>query len=289
MRPLTAYLLVFHGSFDPRSQRITSDLAHLLAQRIQYTKVEGSENAEIFGQTRSLFPTSTASASTDRDSITDPIPQPLVGTAALECASLPLHQQIQEFGQTLLTQFRGSGNELANGSVQIFILPLFLLAGVHVMEDIPAQVALAQRSLTPAIRLVIKPHLGSHPGLRRLITERMAKLPVEAWVLLSHGSRRPGANRAVEALADQLGALVAYWSVAPDLESRLSELADLGFRKVGVLPYFLFRGPTTDAIAKTVEQLSRKFPNLNLRLTDPLEASSELTDLLLNLAEDERI
>jgi sirohydrochlorin ferrochelatase len=194
-----------------------------------------------------------------------------------------LHQQMQQFGNTFLEQL---ADGLAQQPAQIAVMPLFLLAGVHVTQDIPAEVALAQRSLPADLRFVVKPHLGSHPGLRRLITEQMAALPIETWVLLAHGSRRPQANQAVETLAEHLGAIAAYWAVSPNLESRLLELAQLGYRKIGILPYFLFRGRTTDAIACMVEQLSHQFSTLHLTLIDPLDASSELADLLINLAQD---
>ncbi len=206
---------------------------------------------------------------------------PLVDIAALEGDVLPLHKQIMQWGQTLQSA-------LVNGGIpelkRLVVLPLFLLPGVHVMEDIPAEVALAQQLLGESVSLEITPHLGSHPGFYRLIAERMSPLPVEAWILLAHGSRRPTANHPIEALAERLGAITAYWSMRPDLESRLQELNDLGLKKIAILPYFLFSGTITDAIAQTVDRLSHQFPTLDLHLVPPLEAHPELADLLVDLA-----
>lgn len=200
-----------------------------------------------------------------------------VKTACLECGPVPLHQQIEQFGRALQTS-------TGNRSHRLLLLPLFLLAGVHVMEDIPAEVALAQQALGEDVVIQVCSHLGSHPGLVRLITERIAKLPIEAWILLSHGSSKAGANEAIEAFADRLGAITAYWSTAPNLETRLQELIQLGFRRLAILPFFLFSGKTTDAISQTVQQLSQQFPALDLQLTGPLEASAEIADLLVDLA-----
>jgi sirohydrochlorin ferrochelatase len=285
LQPFAAYFLVFHGSPDPRPQATASQLAHFFAERVQHSSPTGETAALLFGQASSPLALASVSSTQAFSDSSLTIQKPLVGIASLECTPLPLHQQMNQFGNTLLEKL---GNEQAQQAASIAVLPLFLLAGVHVTQDIPAEVALAERSLPPNLRFVIKPHLGSHVGLRRLITERMATLPIEAWVLLAHGSRRSQANQAVEALAEHLGALAAYWAVPPDLESRLSELAQLGYRSIGILPYFLFRGRTTDAIARTVKQLSHKFPTLHLTLTDPIDASSELADLLVDLTQDRK-
>lgn len=206
--------------------------------------------------------------------------QPLVGTAYLECGPLPLHKQLELFCQ----QLQASNEATAVQPHHLVVLPLFLLPGVHVMEDIPREIALAQNAVDTSVAIDLRPHLGSHPGLQRLVTERMATLPVEAWILLAHGSRRPNANRPIEMLADRLGAVTAYWSVAPSLETRLQEMAQLGLKRIAILPYFLFAGGITDAIAQTVTALAPQFPTLELQLTPPLEASPALADLLVDLA-----
>lgn len=206
---------------------------------------------------------------------------PIVSTAYLECGPLSLHQQIEQLGQQLQL-LEGSGS---SGCFKLRVLPLFLLPGVHVMEDIPAEVAIAQQALGTTVQVEICPYLGAHPRLRRVLTERMSPLPVEAWILLAHGSRRPNANQPIEALAEHLGAIPAYWSVSPGLESRLQELQHLGLRNIAILPYFLFPGATTDAIGQVVAQFSQQFPSLKLHLAKPLDASAELADLMVELAQ----
>ncbi|NEP61366.1 MAG: sirohydrochlorin chelatase, partial [Symploca sp. SIO2G7] len=66
---------------------------------------------------------------------------PLVGTATLELAPSPLHEQIQQFANLALRV----------GCQEVQLLPLFLLPGVHVMEDIPAEAAQAQANLGDSI------------------------------------------------------------------------------------------------------------------------------------------
>lgn len=252
-----AYLLVSHGSRDPRPQIAIEQLAQQIAER-----------------THSL-----------------------VKSAVLELGPLPLHQQIQQFAQ----QARGAGYR------SIKLLPLFLLQGVHVMEDIPTQVKLAQQQLKDQMPLAVCSHLGSHPYLWKLLlaepvlaNSELPNPPAASTsnppslnplnpihkILIAHGSRRPGSQALVEAAAAQLDALPAYWSVAPGLETQVTELVKQGVQQILILPYFLFEGGITDAIAQTVEHLGQQFPYTQLQLNRPFGATPEQLDQLANLVLD---
>ncbi|PSB21325.1 sirohydrochlorin chelatase [Phormidesmis priestleyi ULC007] len=239
MSQSSAYLLVSHGSRDPRPQAAIAQLA----QRVQH-KMQSDT------------------------------PLALVGAAVLECAPLPLHEQIQQFSQTAIAQ----------NVRHIQIVPLFLIPGVHVMEDIPEQVKIAQQTLGETVTIALSPHIGTHPGMENLLANRLAQRSADAYILMSHGSRRSGGNQSVETLASKIGAVSAYWSVAPKLEARLQELAQSGHQKIAILPYFLFTGGIIGTIAQAVDQLSQQFPNLELDLATPLEVSDRLADLVLDLS-----
>ncbi|WP_016950372.1 sirohydrochlorin chelatase [Anabaena sp. PCC 7108] len=236
----SAYLLVSHGSRDPRPDIAMQELAQLVSQ-----KLPSSEN--------------------------------LVGTATLEVNEQPLHQQILDFAESALDC----------GCNCLKIVPLFLLPGVHVMTDIPAEIALAEKELGQDMIIDLKPYLGSHPNLEKLLKPTIANIKVEASILLSHGSRRSGSQQPVENMAASLGAIAAYWSVLPNLESRVKELVAGGYRQIAILPYFLFTGGITDAIAKSVEALKLQFPEVTFQLVQPLGVSAELADLICNLSKQE--
>jgi sirohydrochlorin cobaltochelatase len=244
-----AYLLVAHGSRDPRPQATVTQFADDFAQ------VLATADAMTFPELA-------------------PQASPPVGTAQLECAPLSLHQQIVEFGRSLP----------GDRPCRLVILPLFLLPGVHVMEDLPAEVALAQADLGDEVQIEVRPYLGTQARLRRLVREQMAAVPVQAWILLAHGSRRSQGNQPVIDLAQDLGALPAYWSVSPSVAERLAELQAQGCEKIGILPYFLFTGGTTDAIAIALEQLAQQFPSLSLHRAQPLDAHPALVQVLLDMA-----
>ena len=246
MKLRSTYLLVSHGSRDPRPQLALENLAQLLSQNLP------------------ILSNSVASS------------VPAVGTATLELGA-PLHEQICHFAE----------HTLSLGLTQLQILPIFLLPGVHVAEDIPAQVEIARQTLSSKLNIKLQPHLGTQEaGLTNLVKTQMQEvaflpnLHSPKWILLSHGSRRPGGNSTVEEIASKVGAVTAYWSVKPSLEERIDSLVHDGQQQIGIVPYFLFNGGITDAIAKTVEQLKLQFPTTELHLANPLGVSVELADLI---------
>lgn len=263
--PASAYLLVSHGSRDPRPEIAIEHLARSVAQRLQRME---RVNPVAMG-------TGQAGGSAAGHPLSDHL-FPLMGTAVLELAPLPLHQQVQQFAKYAHTK----------GYRHVQILPLFLLPGVHVMEDIPAEVQMAQQSLGTELTLEICPYLGSHPGLSQLLinpVDPVATTPTMGKVLLSHGSRRSQGNQLVEEIATQLGATAAFWSVAPDLETQLTKLVKQGYQQITILPYFLFDGGITDAITQEVKRLGQQFPYVQLHLSRPIGATPQLADLLVDL------
>jgi len=260
-----AYLLVFHGSTDPRAAIAAQRLATLFSERIVNCD-------QLPLKQKSLD----ALVESESQAIATQAPKPLVEVGALERSVVPLDEQIVRLGKHL---------EAVSGSASrrvIKLVPLFLLAGVHVAEDIPEMVAQAQAKLGDAVQIEVMRHLGASPRLRRVLTERMSPIAAEAWILLAHGSRRVGANEQVEALADHLGAIAAYWSTPPSVETQLKALIQAGFCKIGVLPYFLFPGGITDAIAQQLKAFAQQFPGIQLHQAALLDATPEMADLIVD-------
>lgn len=245
----SAYLLLSHGSRDRRPEIAMHELAKLVCNKLP--KNHNPSNSEH-----------------------------LVGIAALEMSPQPLHEQIQQFAKSAFGDCGVSSNQN-----RLKILPLFLLPGVHVMSDIPAEVALAQQALGQDIMIELQPYLGSHPNLEKLLARQIAAIKAQAWILLAHGSSRPGSQETVSAMAANLGAVAAYWAVPPSLESRVKELVAAGYREIAILPYFLFAGGITDAIAASIEELKLEFSAVNFQLAEPLGASAELAELIWDLTD----
>lgn len=61
---------------------------------------------------------------------------------------------------------------LDNGMEEVVVLPYFLSAGRHVVEDIPAEVAKVDNSIGAEVR--IAPYLGAASGLTAILLEQAA-------------------------------------------------------------------------------------------------------------------
>ena len=179
----------------------------------------------------------------------------LISGGCLEGQELSLSQQLEQFAIEVI----------AKGISEIVILPLFLLSGVHVSEDIPEEVAIAQNNLPDKFTLRTTAYLGTNlqiPSLLRQHFEKYITPPaagqpsIEGRILMAHGSRREGANQVVENLASHSQAIAAYWGVEPKIETQIELLLSQGVNTINVLPYFLTEGGITEAIANKLKVFS---------------------------------
>lgn len=254
----SAYLLVFHGSRDPRPQIAGERLAYLIQKSLSPVTKATPQSWELQKHSNSL-------------ALLSKINSPVVTTAVLELGKIPLHQSITE----LALQAQKAGLK------RVKMLPMFLLAGVHVKEDIPAEIALAQKNLSGKIHLELLPYLGSDGNLKALLAQKFAQFPASVRILLTHGSRRLGGNQPAKAMAASLNAAVAYWSIAPNLQAQVKALEAIGHRKIAIQPYFIFHGGITEGISTQVKQLQEDFPHLKIFLGEPLGATTELAQLVV--------
>jgi sirohydrochlorin ferrochelatase len=256
-----AYLLVSHGSRDIRPQISLLSLAQMVRQQLT-SRTSADKISPI----------------PDKLSTTAVLTQyrsPLVGTACLELSQQQLHETI--------CQFALEARSLGLKSVEI--LPLFLLPGVHVTEDLPNHIALARQKLEGKIEIHLQPYLGTYPAIKTILAKQFDRLAADGRILLSHGSRRAGSTQPIETIAASLQAIPAYRSIAPSLEMQVETLVKAGKNTIAILPYFLFAGGITDAIADNVKQLPSQFPQTQLLLGQPIGASADLANLIVRSLE----
>lgn len=296
MKPVvasTAYLLISHGSRDPRPQEAMNRLADLVRRHLEAAPqppaagtgnlrsqplplnertfldssyLNGSQQQGAAGKTSLLTKPRMEKAPTTSSKV-------IVGTACLELSPISLSEQIYEFGRRLQ----------AAGVRELKLLPVFLMPGVHVTEDIPDEVEAAREMLGESLQLTLCPHLGSHPQITKVLANRLAAVPAEGSLLVAHGSRKPRGNQAIKSLAKQLEMAVAYWSTPPDIETQVIDLMQQGCQRLAILPYFLFAGGITDAIIHRTEELAERFPKVSFRLLPTLGATDEIADLAVDL------
>ncbi|MEM1241725.1 MAG: sirohydrochlorin chelatase [Cyanobacteria bacterium P01_H01_bin.26] len=289
----TAYLLISHGSRDPRHQAAANRLAQLVRERLNPTLLEPwnyqSGSSLLAGGRPPAMVTLGLQDSPRKDglsrSVTTAKPRTkaaklarlpkerlMVGTANLDFGLFSLHRQICEFGRRLSSA----------GVEQLHLVPLFLLRGKHVMEDIPNEVEKARKELGGTIELTLGEHIGGSQMMPALISNRLLNSPTTGRLIVAHGSRRARGNRTVDNLAKSLGTTVAYWTTESDIENQTIHLMQQGCSTLTIFPYFLFAGGITDAVAHLTEELAERFPRTNFRLLPPLGATADLANLILN-------
>jgi uroporphyrin-III C-methyltransferase len=243
----TAYLLVLHGSHDPRYAQAIANLTTQLNPH--------------FGP-----------------------PKPY-RIAYLECHPTSLAEQIIDFAQTVAAQGFGT----------IQLVPLFLLPGVHVMQDLPAAVDAAQQALTTAgnpIVIVVQHYLGHRDAAQaRWLARLEAMFPFNETqgvrVLIAHGTKRSGGNQPIEDIGCALVARSAYWFVPPSLADAIAELNELRVRDVAILPYVLVEGALTAGIDQQLAELAQQYPNVRCDRLPSLDQSGVLlAEILARCADD---
>lgn len=115
------------------------------------------------------------------------------------------------------------------------------------------------------------------------------------FVVFAHGSRIEPANQAVRDTAARLAQAGGFDHVeaaflelgAPDLNEAVARLAERGVRRIIVLPYFLTLGLHLERdLPRLLEAASQAHPELQIRMTPPLDGHEALVTVLLDRARD---
>jgi sirohydrochlorin ferrochelatase len=114
-----------------------------------------------------------------------------------------------------------------------------------------------------------------------------------AIILFAHGSRVESANEAVRKVAAELASAGEYALVEaaflelgkPDLAGAVSAVAAKGAKRVVVIPYFLTMGTHLRRdLPRLIDGVALAHPNLEIRITPPLDGHPALVRVLLDLA-----
>jgi sirohydrochlorin ferrochelatase len=262
-----AYLLVFHGSRDCRTHAAVLNLKNLLIAKAKYKSKNILTQENYLGKNSFGFESKLSSESTivsDLDWI------PLIEVAALELGDQSLSQSLIDFAQKANRQ----------GFKQIKVIPLFLAPGVHVQSDIPAEITLASKQLDNQVTIKLSPYVGKYSGIISLLANRFDELSAKTRILIAHGSRLLTAGEYYQNLSNQLNAELAYWSTIPKFTQQIKAQIALGSEKIAILPYFLFPGKITEAIATEIEELRQQYPHVELMLGEPLGSTPAIAELI---------
>lgn len=253
-----AYLLVFHGSRNHLTQAAASRLKQLLSAKCQSINILTQQN--YLG----------LNFSNSKSKASDFVPAPLIELAALELTPISLSQSLINFAHKASQK----------GFSKIKIIPLFLSPGVHVQQDIPAEIASAEKQIDYRLTIELSPYLGEYSGMMPLLLNKFAQLPARTRILIAHGSRLSTGAMYYHDLAIQLNANLAFWSIEPKLSDQIKAQIALGIDRIALLPYFLFPGKITEAIASEISSLQQEYPHVKLLVGSPLGETEALVELI---------
>jgi sirohydrochlorin ferrochelatase len=109
-------------------------------------------------------------------------------------------------------------------------------------------------------------------------------------VIFAHGSSIPSANEAVEKVARATANAGGYPvqvgfldPVRPTLDDAVANLAAHGVQRVLIMPYFLTLGLHLQRdLPVIVERISKQYPEIEVRVTPPLDGHAALVGILLD-------
>ncbi len=168
-------------------------------------------------------------------------PEVLIGAGCLAGQEQSLADQCAEFWAIAE---RG-------GARRGVLLPLFLLAGSHVLQDIPQ--ALADRCAP--FPVTIADYFGNFACIPHHLEQKFRLAEAHfagrktVRLLICHGSSQALAMQRISQLGDRLGARVALWSAPQSIGEQIGQET----QTILALPYFLFPGKTTQAIADLLQ------------------------------------
>lgn len=189
------------------------------------------------------------------------------------------------------------------GSRRVVMVPGVLLAATHAKNDLPSELRAAQARF-PDRELHMAGVADLHPGLlaacRRRVIETEARATQDVpraescLVVVGRGTTDPDANSAVYKLArlveEGMGfgrSFVCYSGTAkPLVRDGLRTAAGLGFRRLVVLPFFLFDGVLIKRIYAASQAARERFPEIEILDAGYLGPDPTVADVFLDRAEE---
>ncbi|MDB5992011.1 MAG: rane protein [Herbaspirillum sp.] len=192
---------------------------------------------------------------------------------------------------------------IAAGSRRIAVVPGVLLAARHAKNDMPSEM-LEMARLHPEIDLHFGAPLNLHPKLLQLAQQRIVEAEAAApatlpradtcLVLVGRGTTDPDANGDIAKLARMLeegmgfgAAMVCYSGVAaPLVADGLRTAARQGYKRLIVLPFFLFDGVLVKRIYAAADDLREREPQLEILKAAYFGAHPLVADVMIERARE---
>ena len=189
------------------------------------------------------------------------------------------------------------------GSRKIVMVPGILFAASHGKNDMPVEL-LSVKPEFPEIEFHYGGPMGIHPLLLELFQERIISAEAQSaqmiprhdslLVVVGRGTTDPDVNSNVNKLARMVeegmgfgSSYVCYSGTAkPLVADGIARAAQMGYRRVVVIPYFLFTGILIKRIYSAIDKIQPKFPDVEVLKASYLGVHHHVTDVWVEKARE---
>ena len=190
-----------------------------------------------------------------------------------------------------------------NDVKNIIILPGILFSGEHTQRDIPRTASEVFQN-KPETNLIFAKPLATHPKVIEACQKRIEggennspksiSRPETLLITIGHGSRDTDFNSEVKKMLTQLGKKMGFGkTIAFFAETSQSSLEDLQnkfaqgeFRRVILMPFFLFSGVWVKRIHTLAETFQSKYPDTEIIKTSCLSHHDSIVEALIQRARE---
>ena len=189
------------------------------------------------------------------------------------------------------------------GSRKIVMVPGILFAASHGKNDMPVEL-LSVKPEFPEVEFHYGGPMGIHPLLLKLFQERIISAEAQSaqmiprheslLVVVGRGTTDPDVNSNVNKLARMVeegmgfgSSYVCYSGTAkPLVADGIARAAQMGYRRVVVIPYFLFTGILIKRIYSAVDEVQPKFTDVEVLKAGYLGVHPNVTDVWVEKARE---
>ena len=189
------------------------------------------------------------------------------------------------------------------GSRKIVMVPGILFAASHGKNDMPVEL-LSVKPEFPEVEFHYGGPMGIHPLLLKLFQERIISAEAQSaqmiprheslLVVVGRGTTDPDVNSNVNKLARMVeegmgfgSSYVCYSGTAkPLVADGIARAAQMGYRRVVVIPYFLFTGILIKRIYSAIDEVQPKFPDVEVLKAGYLGVHPHVTDVWVEKARE---
>ena len=189
------------------------------------------------------------------------------------------------------------------GSRKIVMVPGILFAASHGKNDMPVEL-LSVKPEFPKVEFHYGGPMGIHPLLLKLFQERIISAEAQSaqmiprheslMVVVGRGTTDPDVNSNVNKLARMVeegmgfgSSYVCYSGTAkPLVADGIARAAQMGYRRVVVIPYFLFTGILIKRIYSAIDEVQPKFPDVEVLKAGYLGVHPHVTDVWVEKARE---